>query len=403
MVNILRGADVAFTNLETRIHTFKGYPMPSETMENNTYQQADPFIAEEMKWMGFDLIARANNHGLDYGYEMLAEESEILDKVGLVHAGVGRNLAEATMPAYLETEKGRVALVSLCTDFPPHCPAGEQRRDMHGRPGINPMRHNIHYTLDEDSFENLKQICKRLGLEKAVKENEIIFLKNRFEQGNSCTVTWTPIKSDLVRNTKAIKEATRAADYVLVSLHHHSSASGPALKVQQVARDFIDAGADVIIGHGPHVIQGVEIYNKKPILYSLGNFFYQSETIKRFPAEIYDSMGLGDDDTPQDVLDMRDALRSGKKVREGYEASRTGELYMRWFETLLAFCTFRQKELTELKIYPLISYHESRAQRGRPILAEEEPGKKIIDYVSECSKQWGTKIEFKEGVGYVEL
>ena len=395
LVKILRESDVAFTNLETRIHTFKGYPMPNETMQGNTYQQADPFIADELKWMGFNLIARANNHGLDYGHAMLLEETEILENIELIHAGVGRNLTEATMPGYLETRNGRAALISLCTDFPPHCPAGEQRRDMQGRPGINPLRHEIRYMLDGEDFLKLKEICLKLGVERGVGEKQINLLGNRFVLGEKSSVISTLRKSDLERNLRAIKDARRASNYVFVSIHHHTNHGGPAVRVQQAAKEFINAGADAIIGHGPHVLQGIEIYNKKPIFYSLGNFFYQSETIKKFPAEIYERFGLGTEATPQDVIDKRDQLRSSE--------SRRGEWYMRWLETLLALCAFEDRELKELRLYPLTTYHESRAQRGQPMLASEEQGKKIIDYVIKCSSQWGTDIEFKQGVGYVKF
>ena len=340
LVKLLRSADCTFTNLETPIHTFKGYPNPSEVL-TGTYQQADPYVADELKWMGFNLIALANNHAADYSHEMLFEEMEILDKAGLVHAGVGKNLSEATMPAYLETEKGRAALISLCADHPPLCSAGEQRRDMHGRPGINPIRYDEHYVLDADSYEGLRRICSALGIKRGVGEKEIRFLKNRFELGNKPAVIREVRKLDVERNIRAVKDARRAADYVFVSYHHHSDQEQPAPMVQDISRKLIDAGADAIIGHGPHVIQGIEIYKKKPIFYSLGNFFYQSDTIKRFPSEMYEKMGLGVDDTPQDVLDMRELVRSGK-VRGvgGYDSNRGGEWFMRWHETLLASCTF---------------------------------------------------------------
>jgi len=354
--------------------------------------------------MGFNLIARANNHGMDYGAEMLFEETEILDKAGFVHAGAGRNLSEATMPAYLETGGGRAALVSLCTDFPPHCPAGEQRRDMKGRPGINPLRHDVRYVLDAESFLNLKKICTKLGFKKGIGENNIFFLKNVFDLGDKSTVVWKVRNSDLDRNIRTIKDARRAADYVFVHIHHSTNENGsPALRIQHAARKFIDSGADVIIGDGPHIIQGIEIYKNKPIFYSLGNFFYQSETIKRFPTEFYERSGLDDQATPQDALDMRDKLRTGKVVREGIIPSRVGEWYMRWFETIVAVCDFEDRELTELKVYPVWTYHEHRSQRGRPMLAEEDNGKRIINYLSQCSSQWYTEIDFKEGLGNVKL
>lgn len=406
LVELFRGADVAFTNLETRIHTFKGYPMPVETMGiSQSYQQADPFVAEELKWMGFDLLARSNNHGMDFGPEMIFEETEIIENAGFVHAGAGRNLSEATRPAYLETANGRAALISVCTDFPPHCPAGQQRHDMHGRPGINPLRHDVKYILDKDAFENLKQMCVQLGEDKKIRDKKIFFSKSVFELGEKTETLYTVRKSDLDRNIRAIKDARRAADYVLVHIHQSAKEKngGPPKRVQELVRKFIDAGADVIIGDGPHMLQGIEIYNGKPIFYSLSNFVYQSETIKRFPYDIYERNGLDDTATPQDVLDYRDKVRSGKILRDGYVPTRSGDSYMRWFDALVGYCTFDKHDLEEIKLYPVHTYHADRPQRGLPKLANETEGKRIIEYMADCSSVLGTKIEYKDGIGRVIL
>lgn len=405
LVDILRKADAAHTNLETRIHTCKGYPMPVDTLGlTQSYQQADPFVAEELKWMGFNLIARSNNHGMDYGPEMLSEEAAILDQAGLVHAGAGCNLAEATMPVYWETANGRAALISVCTDFPPHCPAGEQRHDMHGRPGINPIRHDTRYLLDSPSFENLKTICRQLVDEKCIRDDKIYFLKNIFELGEQSRAVHAVREADLNRNLRAINEARRAADYVLVHIHQETVENGgPPERIQKLVRSFIDHGADVIIGDGPHELQGIEIYKGKPIFYSLGNFFYQSETIKRFPFDIYERNNLDLNATPQDVLDYREKTRSGKLQRDGVPATRSGDAYMRWFDALVGYCAFKGPELVEVKLYPIWNYHPKRSQRGRPRLARGEQAKKIIDHVAECSAQWGTAIEYRDGSGYLKI
>ena len=56
---------------------------------------------------------------------------------------------------------------------------------------------------------------------------------------------------------------------------------------------MVDAGADMFVGHGPHVLRGVEIYKGKPILYSLGDFIFQNETLLRLPSENYETYDLG--------------------------------------------------------------------------------------------------------------
>ncbi|MCE6076415.1 CapA family protein [Agrobacterium vitis] len=403
LVDLIRDADVSVTNLETRIHTFKGYPMPTDTMgHGQSYQQADPFVAEELRWMGFDMIARSNNHGMDFGPEMVEEEGEILDAAGFVHAGAGMNLAAATRPAFFETPRGRVALISLCTDFPPHCPAGEQRPDMQGRPGINAFHFDTRYELDTAAFDSLKTAMQDFGLANRVKGDRIISFDQLFVEADRSQAIHTARQADLDRNIRAISEARRAADYVVIHIHQSTKTGHRAAdRIQTLCRSFIDAGADVILGDGPHVLQGVEIYKGRPIFYSLGNFFYQSETIKRFPAEFYERAGLSHDATPQDALDFRDSLRTGRTASDKVIAGRTGDAYMKWFEALLAEVVFEGPRLVEIRLHPVWNYHERRSQRGLPRLAPDEHAADILRRMQDYSAEWGTHIRLSENVGYI--
>lgn len=405
LVELLRQADVAQTNLETRIHTFRGYPMPVDTMgASQSYQQADPFVADELRWMGFNMIARSNNHGMDYGPEMVREEGEILDAAGLVHAGAGVNLAAATQPVWLETNNGRAALISLCTDFPPHCPAGEQRPDMQGRPGINALHFDVDYPLEGDDFAALQRIAERLGPGHGVRGDKILAFGQVFFRAGQTASRYTARQSDVERNVRAIGEAKRAADFVIVHIHH-STRTGhrPAERIQQLARALIDAGADIIVGDGPHVLQGIEVYRGRPIFYSLGNFFYQSETIKRFPADFYERSGLDATATPQDVLDVRDAIRSGKRLVDKVQPTRTGDAYMKWFEALLGQVVFDGDKLAEIVLHPIWNYHERRSQRGLPRLAPEEHAQRILHNIADYSREWGTRIAIDGNRGRILL
>src|SRR6187402_189145 len=79
----------------------------------------------------------------------------------------------------------------------------------------------------------------------------------------------------------------------------------PAQFLVTFARAMVDAGADVFAGHGPHVLRGVEIYKGKPILYSLGDFIFQNETLLRLPSENYETYELGADAHVADFNDRR--------------------------------------------------------------------------------------------------
>ena len=128
---ILLGADVRFTNGEILFHNFENSP----TYYTRTYMRCDPRLIKDLQWLGFNLMSCANNHGIDYGEGGVLTNIRNLDEAGMVHAGSGSNYAEAVAPAYLETPKGRVALLSATSSGRANSRAGEQRRDMKGRSG----------------------------------------------------------------------------------------------------------------------------------------------------------------------------------------------------------------------------------------------------------------------------
>src|SRR2546422_3165590 len=86
MIELIRGADMAFTNFEMLLHDYEPYP---STQSGGTYMRAEPSIAKELVWAGFDMVARANNHTGDYGVEGARLTTKYLAEAGLVQAGGG--------------------------------------------------------------------------------------------------------------------------------------------------------------------------------------------------------------------------------------------------------------------------------------------------------------------------
>src|SRR3989442_14588483 len=122
MIELIRGADMAFTNFEMLLHDYEPYP---STQSGGTYMRAEPSIAKELVWAGFDMVARANNHTGDYGVEGARLTTKYLAEAGLVQAGVGGNPLEGRGAQELDTEKRRVALISGGSPLPdPRRPAG---------------------------------------------------------------------------------------------------------------------------------------------------------------------------------------------------------------------------------------------------------------------------------------
>jgi poly-gamma-glutamate synthesis protein (capsule biosynthesis protein) len=193
-----------------------------------------------------------------------------------------------------------------------------------------------------------------------------------------------------------VKNASGLAEYTIVTIHAHEGGRErtlPADFLVTFARAMVDAGADMFVGHGPHVLRGVEIYKGKPILYSLGDFIFQNETLLRLPSENYEGFNLG---AGAGVNDFNDARYNFDK--SGFPADR-----MIW-EAVVAVPTFRGERLTQLALHPItLGFGKSRSVRGRPLFAEGEVGQKILGDITKLSAEMGTKITVRNGVGFVEL
>jgi len=159
------------------------------------------------------------------------------------------------------------------------------------------------------------------------------------------------------------------------------------------ARAMIDAGADVFVGHGPHVLRGVEIYKGKPILYSVGDFIFQNETLLRLPSENYETYDLGPDSQVSDF--------NSRRYRDDTTGFPADPLI---WEAVIAVPTFQGGTLVDLVLQPIsLGFGKPASQRGRPMLADPALGKKIIDDVIRLSEPFGTTIEYRDGVGRLVL
>jgi len=397
MVERIREADVAYTNLEVVLSDFEGYPSAEP---GGTYMRCDPALLGEYKWYGFDIFSTANNHSLDYTVGGLLATIRHLKEAGVPYSGTGENLAEAREPGYIETRGGRVALISASSSFASYGRAGHARRDMHGRPGLNPLRYETKNVVSKKSMEDLKRIANELVLRKRSDTSEAYtFLRNKFVVGDDIGVHTQPNQDDMEGNLESIRLATRQADWVFFSLHCHQGREEdnfrPAEFIEEFARSCIDTGAHSFLGHGPHFMKGIEIRDGKPIFYSLGNFVYQNMSIPRLPAEFYESFGLDKyAGTPADAYDARE------KTHHAYAGSHAHERWISFYPRMV----FEGDRLIELKLYPIdLGENRGRSQRGRPIPAEPKTAVKILSILQERSAFYGTEISVEKGVGTVSL
>ena len=419
LVEILRGADCLFANLEGSVRTWKeGRP----GITQGTYMTTPPQYLEDLKWLGIDIVSCANNHAFDYGEGGVMATIGHLDRAGIAHAGSGQNLAEARSPGYVDTPNGRVGLVATTATYKEWNRAGAQRADVIGRPGINPFGHKTTYTIDPDSFNTLQYLNEKLGFEKATardrrhffserdipnaEKNEVNFLNQTFFKGNNFSIKSKCDETDVLENLRAIREARRMADWVIVSFHSHEFGGQSAMtagsraeleELGEFATDFarrsIDEGADIFVGHGAHTPLGIEIYKGKPILYSVGNFIFQNETVPFFPDEAYRRFDLPPEATPADFLDARtEGDTKGHPASPGF------------WENIIVFCRFKNRKPFEILIYPIDQgFGRPRAQRGRPVLAQKEISKKILERMKRLSERYGTKLTIEKNIGRISL
>ena len=393
MIELIRNADVAFTNVEILFHDYESYPMAAG---GGTYMRAQPEIATELAWAGFDLGSLANNHSGDYGPPAMLLTERHVREAGITGAGIGKSLAEAREAKFLETTKARIAFISVASTFPAHAMASATRDDIPPRPGLNPLRHQTTYRVGRERLEALRATMEDLSMNPPEEGDSLRFLRSQFVAGDPADVITEPHAGDLAAIAAVVRNAARQADYTIVTIHAHEGDKSrfvPAQFLVTFARAMIDEGADVFVGHGPHVLRAVEIYRGKPILYSLGDFLFQNETLQRLPHENYARYELGED---KGLADFNDARYENDTV--GFPA--TPEIW----ESVVATPVFEGDTLVELRLHPIsLGFGKARTVRGRPMFADEALGRKIIDDLKRLSEPFGTEIDYVDGVGVVRL
>ncbi|MDO8537027.1 MAG: CapA family protein [bacterium] len=175
--------------------------------------RADPKVVEGLKFAGFDVVSLANNHIFDWGPQALVDTAELLGRAGIKPIGAGANSEEANRPAIFRLKNTAVAYLAFTNLYPKSFTAGTSS------PGVS------------------RSTAKDM--------------------------------QDAVRKLRGV------ADVVVTSLHWGEEYRATSTAAQQeLARALVDAGADLVIGHHPHVAEEIERYKGGWIVYSLGNFIF---------------------------------------------------------------------------------------------------------------------------------
>jgi len=395
--------DVKFSNLEMTFHNQEGVPA---AVSGGTWAMADPALLDDIKAMGFNIYNTANNHSCDYSHGGVLATIKNLKERDMIFSGTGKNLQDASRPCWLETGKGRIALISVCSTFDTSAIAGGQSGDVAGRPGLNPLRHSVIYHVDKQHYDMVNEL-EELTKINALKNHSIKngysnpFKEGTMPFGSSTFVlddrNWTesiPNEADMKRIKDEIQEARKQADIVLVSIHAHEMKGDdtkvPDMFIETFSRECIDAGANAVIGHGPHELRGIEIYKGGVIFYSLGNFIFETETVELQPYDAYVNKNMPVDTKVGSYMDQR-----SKNGTVGY-----GVLPEIW-NSVMAAWTMENGRITQVQLYPIeLGMHLGRSQKGVPRMSRDE---KILEYLNNLSKPYGTNIKIANGVGFIDL
>jgi len=336
---LLQRGDVVIGQVETpytrtAMQSVLGVPAPAVAPEQ----------LDALARAGFTVATLAGNHIFDQGHAGVADTLARLRANGLVTTGAGMTLEEARRPARVTAPSGTVAVLSYNTVGPRESWAGP------AKPGCAYLHVLTHYELDHAS-----------------------------PGGRPQAYTFTAPDS-LETLAADVDEARRDSALLVVALHKGVNASTtPQWYEKQVAHAAIDAGADVVIGHHPHIMAGVEIYRGRPIYHGLGNFVTVTHALSTNPAENTDP----------------ERLAHARRRRElfGFEPDPAMPTYPFHPDSRhTAIARFGLDEEGRLCAGYLPCYID---QEGRPVPAPRSGlGTQVFDYVARISADAGFRTEF---------
>lgn len=252
----MQNADLTMVNEEFPFST-RG----TQAQDKQFTFRVDPSYVKILQEMGIDVVTLANNHALDYGTQALSDSFQTLDDAGIAYVGAGDS-RERAAEAYITELGGKTFGFLAASRVIPE----------------------VSWNIDNQ------------------------------QPGMLCTYDSTAL-------CEAIKKAKENCDYVAVYVHWGIERENmPEDYQRQLGKAYIDAGADIVIGAHPHVLQGIEYYNGKPIVYSLGNYIFNQSIEKTMLLKVTVSP------ENETTLQMIPASASGAKTQK-MDAGSGAELY----------------------------------------------------------------------------
>jgi hypothetical protein len=239
-----RAADIVFSNLECCLYN----PPSGHAVETEGFFASPIIGGEALRHAGIAAVGIANN--VNYGDAAITASIDRLDELGIAHTGAGANVATARAPIVVERNGLRYGFLQRSSVYwPTNHEAGANST------GISVIRAHTAYQVPMHRTRREMPPLNRPGIPPVI-------------------ITWAD--PDYLRAfTDDIAGLRASADIVVVSCHWGLHKDVLAY-MQEIAHAAIEAGADIVIGHGPHYSLPVEVYRGKPIFYGLGSFSFHT-------------------------------------------------------------------------------------------------------------------------------
>ena len=403
-LNIIRNADVGFGNFESLIRDEAHFDGPLSGSMMGTKE-----VAADLKAMGFKMVNRAGNHLFDSNQEGMFATLELLDRAGVVYAGAGRDLEDARAPRFLETPKGRIALVGMYSDViggpgGSRLSASYRVGNTGGRPGLNPLNLARSIAVTQEQINAMRKIRDSVYSHRTEYSNpvdqpsdspsQVEMFGTLYKAGDKPgALSYTMNADDLRGNLRSIRNGKQYADFMIATIHAHQGDTilqqflfedHPPAFLITLAHEAIDAGADAFVGHGPHILRGIEIYRGKPIFYDLGEFFREwdwSCDCDTNPA------------SPQTTAERTVAGLNNRGVVEPIN-----------YESVIALSRYDKGQLQEVRLYPIWARQDAPiSRRGIASLAPPVIAQRILTRLQALSKPFGTVIAIEGNVGVIRV
>ena len=235
MRDTLKKADLVYANLEGLL--VKSVGTTIDIPDKPEWTHPGPDGVKALKASNIAVVGVANN--VASGRANILRSLGVLDANGIIHTGAGRNIDEAHKPAIVERKGVRIGFLQYTARW-------YQDQDMIAtatEPGVAKVTSLDGITIDPGDLGRVKADIKKLR-----PLVDIVVVSHHNRDGS------TPVQFGAVKGTSAGRDRAKSEEYQ-----------------KQLAHAALDSGADLVFGHGTHTIQGVEVYNGKPILYAIGH------------------------------------------------------------------------------------------------------------------------------------